>query len=177
MRRSHGASRSNSVMPHRSGELRMTIIHRLLGCLAVWSALVSAAPAQNARVPSSPGEIKLTFAPAVKRVTPAVVNVYAARIIEIRVPLFDDPVFRRFFGGSSGPREQVQRSLGSGVIVDASGLVVTNNHVIEGASEVKVALADKREFEAELVLKDTRSDLAIMRLKGVREKFSALEFG
>jgi Do/DeqQ family serine protease len=87
----------------------------------------------------------------------------------------DDPIFRRFFGGPDGPREQVQRSLGSGVIVDASGLVVTNNHVIEGADQVKVSLADKREFEAELVLKDARSDLAVLRLKGARERFAPIE--
>jgi S1-C subfamily serine protease len=99
----------------------MTMVLRLLGCLAVCLALVATAPAQDARVPSSPGEIKLSFAPVVKRVTPAVVNVYAARVVENRVPLFDDPIFRRFFGGGSGgPREQVQRSLGSGVILDAS---------------------------------------------------------
>ncbi len=73
------------------------------------------------------------------------------------------------------PREQVQRSLGSGVIVDPSGLVMTNNHVIEGASEVKVALADKREFEAEIVLKDARTDLAVLRMKDGREKFPAIE--
>ena len=72
------------------------------------------------------------------------------------------PLLRRQFGR---PREQVQRSLGSGVIVDPSGLVVTNNHVIEGADQVKVSLADKREFEAEIVLKDPRSDLAVLRLK------------
>jgi Do/DeqQ family serine protease len=75
------------------------------------------------------------------------------------------------------PREQVQRSLGSGVIVDASGLVMTNNHVIEGASEVKVALADKREFEAEIVLKDARTDLAVLRVKDGRERFAAIEIG
>jgi S1-C subfamily serine protease len=155
----------------------MTVIRRLLGCLAVCSALVSAAPAQNARVPSSSAEIKLSLAPAVKRVTPAVVNVYAARIIENRVPLFDDPVFRRFFGGSNGPREQVQRSLGSGVVVDASGLVVTNNHVIENADQIKVALADKREFDAVLVLKDERSDLAVLRITDGRERFTAVDFG
>src|ERR1700758_2935253 len=137
-------------MPARSGEVRMTTILRLFGCLAAWSALMSAAPAQNARVPSSPAEIKLSFASAVKRVTPAVVNVYAARIIENRVPLFEDPIFRRFFGGANGPREQVQRSLGSGVVVDVSGLVVTNNHVIENADQIKIALADKREFDAVL---------------------------
>jgi Do/DeqQ family serine protease len=158
----------------------MTMILRLLGCFAVLSALVATAPAQpaqDARVPSSPGEVKLSFAPVVKRVTPAVVNVYAARVVENRVPLFDDPIFRRFFGGGSGgPREQVQRSLGSGVVVDASGLVVTNNHVIENADQIKVALADKREFDAELVLKDARSDLAVLRIKDGRERFTAVDF-
>jgi Do/DeqQ family serine protease len=73
-------------------------------------------------------------------------------------------------------REQVQRSLGSGVLIDSSGLVVTNNHVIEGADEVKVSLSDKREFEAELVLKDSRTDLAVLRLKGANEKFPTLDF-
>jgi S1-C subfamily serine protease len=63
----------------------------------------------------------------------------------------------------------MQRSLGSGVMVDASGLVVTNNHVIEGADQVKVSLSDKREFEAEIVLKDSRTDLAVLRLKDARE--------
>src|SRR5206468_2407540 len=72
--------------------------------------------------------------------------------------------------------EQMQRSLGSGVMVDASGLVVTNNHVIEGADQVKVSLADKREFEAEIVLKDSRTDLAVLRLKDTREKFPTLDF-
>ena len=91
----------------------------------------------------------------------------------------DDPFFRRFFGGGGGgmPREQVQRSLGSGVIVDGSGLVMTNNHVIEGASEVKIALADKREFEAEVLLKDARTDLAVLRVKDGREKFTAIDLG
>ena len=71
----------------------------------------------------------------------------------------------------------MQRSLGSGVIVDAGGLVVTNYHVIEGASEIKVSLADKREFEAEIVLKDPRSDLAVLRLKDSKERFPAIELG
>ena len=70
----------------------------------------------------------------------------------------------------------MQRSLGSGVIVDASGLIVTNNHVIEGADEMKVSLADKREFEATLVLKDQRTDLAVLRIKDGRERFPLLDF-
>jgi Do/DeqQ family serine protease len=156
----------------------MTLMLRSVACLALWSALVSVAPAQDVRVPSSPGEIRLSFAPVVKRVTPAVVNVYAARVVENRMPMFDDPIFRRFFGGGSGgPRDQVQRSLGSGVIVDASGLVVTNNHVIENADQIKVALADKREFDADLILKDARSDLAVLRIKDGRERFATAELG
>src|SRR5215468_4702385 len=71
----------------------------------------------------------------------------------------------------------MQRSLGSGVIVDASGLVVTNVHVIEGADQVKVSLADKREFEAEIVLKDSRTDLAVLRVKDGRERFAAIDVG
>jgi Do/DeqQ family serine protease len=106
-----------------------------------------------------------------------VVNVYAAKLVENRNPLLDDPIFRRFFGNPGGPREQIQRSLGSGVLIDPSGLVVTNNHVIEGADQVKVSLADKREFEAEIVLKDARSDLAVLRIGDKRERFTAIDLG
>ncbi len=142
--------------------------------------VVGAAPpgalAQERRVPASPNEVRLSYAPIVQRVAPAVVNVYAAKTVSVRNPLFDDPIFRRFFGMPGGSPEQIQRSLGSGVLIDASGLVVTNNHVIEGADQVRVSLADKREFEAEMVLKDARSDLAVLRIKAHNERFPALEF-
>jgi len=132
------------------------------------------------RVPSSPSDLRLSYAPVVHRAAPAVVNVYAAKTVTVRGnPLFDDPIFRRFFGvpgAPGGSGDQVQRSLGSGVLVDPVGLVVTNNHVIEGADQVRVSLADKREFEAEMVLKDSRSDLAVLRLKAQNERFPALEF-
>ncbi|MBZ0149756.1 MAG: trypsin-like peptidase domain-containing protein, partial [Pseudorhodoplanes sp.] len=130
--------------------------------------------AQERRVPSSAAEPLMSYAPLVKRVAPAVVNVYAARVVENRNPLLDDPMFRFF--GQGIPREQVQRSLGSGVIVDASGLVITNNHVIANATEVKVSLADKRELEAEIVLKDERTDLAVLRIKSGNERFPSLPF-
>ena len=127
-------------------------------------------------MPSSPAEIRLSYAPIVQRVQPAVVNVYAAKTVQNRNPLLDDPIFRRFFGVPGQQPEQMQRSLGSGVMVDPSGLVVTNNHVIEGADQVKISLADKREFEAEIVLKDSRTDLAVLRLKDGKEKFPTLDF-
>jgi len=144
------------------------------GLLALCLSLQGAS-AQERRAPSSAAEVQLSFAPIVHRVAPAVVNVYAARVVENRNPFLNDPFFRQFFGAV--PREQVQRSLGSGVIVDASGLVVTNYHVIEGASAVKISLADKREFDADIVLKDQRSDLTVLRIKDAKERFPVLEFG
>src|SRR6202163_3919797 len=155
---------------------------RLIACLAaVLPALCGHALAQDlrnqdVRVPQSLNELKLSYAPVVKRAAPAVVNVYAARVVENRVPMFDDPIFRRFFGGGT-PREQVQRALGSGVVVDPAGLIVTNNHVIENADQVKVSMSDKREFEADIVLKDARSDLAVLRIKDGRERFAAIDLG
>jgi len=145
----------------------------LVGVLALTAVHAQTAPKV---VPQSPTEVRLSFAPVVKKAQPAVVNVYASRVeTRPRNPLFDDPVFQRFFGQQGG-NERTAQSLGSGVIVDASGLVVTNHHVIEGMNEVKVALADRREFEAQIVLRDQRTDLAVLRIKGA-ESFPVLELG
>jgi Do/DeqQ family serine protease len=154
---------------------RMNLI-RLAAALLVSALLVTPSLAQDRRVPTSAAELRLSYAPIVQRVQPAVVNVYAAKMVQNHNPFLDDPIFRRFFGLPGGQQEQMQRSLGSGVMVDASGLVVTNVHVIEGADQVKVSLSDKREFEAEIVLKDSRSDLAVLRLKDAHEKFPTLDF-
>jgi Do/DeqQ family serine protease len=142
----------------------------------VGAAVPVAARAQDRVVPNSLSQLRLSYAPIVQHVQPAVVNVYAAKVVQNNNPLFEDPIFRRFFGVPGQQPEQMQRSLGSGVMVDASGLVVTNNHVIDGADQVKISLADKREFEAEIILKDTRSDLAVLRLKDAHERFPVLDF-
>jgi Do/DeqQ family serine protease len=149
---------------------------RLLTVLLLSLVVATPAISQDRRVPSSPAELRLSYAPIVQRVQPAVVNVFATKVVQNRNPLLDDPIFRRFFGVPGNQPEQMQRSLGSGVMVDPSGLVVTNVHVIEGADQVKVSLSDKREFEAEIVLKDPRSDLAVLRLKDTHEKFPTLDF-
>ena len=149
---------------------------RSFALLLVSAAVATPALAQDRRVPSSGAELRLSYAPIVQRAQPAVVNVYAAKTVQNRNPLLDDPLFRRFFGVPGQQPEQMQRSLGSGVMVDPSGLVVTNNHVIEGADQVKISLSDKREFEAEIVLKDSRTDLAVLRVKDGREKFATLDF-
>jgi Do/DeqQ family serine protease len=148
----------------------------LLG-LVLFAVSASAEPSRQ--TPQTQSDIFLSFAPVVKKAQPAVVNVYASRTDKRpRNPLFDDPIFRHFFGegGNSRSGGPTARSLGSGVLVDASGLVVTNYHVIEGMTDVRVALADRREFDAGIVLRDQRTDLVVLRLKG-GENFPVMELG
>ena len=126
--------------------------------------------AQQREVPGSRGEVLLSFAPVVKQAAPAVVNIFSQRRQTARQPsLFNDPFFKRFFGEDfgrrfGGPSERIQSSLGSGVIVSPDGLIVTNYHVIKDATDIKVVLADLREFSAEMVLTDERTDLAVLRV-------------
>ncbi|MEQ8406220.1 MAG: DegQ family serine endoprotease [Oceanicaulis sp.] len=121
-----------------------------------------AAPQGGRETPQSQTQVQLSFAPVVRQAAPAVVNVYSRRVINQRSPFAGDPFFERFFGPQVRQREV--NSLGSGVIVDASGVIVTNNHVVEGAQDLRVVLSDRREYEAELLLADERTDLAILKI-------------
>ena len=138
------------------------------------------AAAQRAEVPPTRETAYYSFAPVVKKAAPAVVNVYVrARVQTFVSPFADDPLFRRFFGESLGmPAERIQNSLGSGVIVNPMGIVVTNTHVIRigGATEIKVGLADRREFDAKIILQDEKSDIAVLRIEGGDGHFPYLEF-
>ena len=123
-------------------------------------------------VPGSMTEIQLSFAPVVKAAAPSVVNIYAKRVVErggLAGPFAQDPFFRRFFEGIAPRTQQVQNSLGSGVIVRADGLVVTNLHVVGQATEIRVVLTDRREFEAEILLADEDSDLVVLKLDGAQD--------
>jgi len=127
-----------------------------------------AAAPEPRQVPQSDSQVKLSFAPIVRDVSPSVVNVYATSIQQQSAsPFANDPFFQRFFGGQgqfqSRPRES--RSLGSGVIVDAAGVILTNRHVIEGATDVRVAVSDGREFAADVVIEDAQTDLAVLRIR------------
>ena len=153
----------------------------VIGALGVIFASSAAADAETAQaVPLSRQQITLSFAPLVKRVAPAVVNIYARQVVRDRAvsPLFNDPFFRRFFGEGFGlPTERVQNSLGSGVIIDPKGLIVTNHHVVKGADEIRVVLADRREFGARLLRSDERTDLAVLKIENGAQRLPALQFG
>ncbi len=158
-----------------------------MGCVRSPAALVLAcvltasvaAAAKEKTAPASRTEVELSYAPLVKRVAPAVVNVFSRRSVREmrRSPFFDDPFFRRFFGDGfpfGGPRRRMENSLGSGVIVRGDGVIVTNHHVVKGSEEIKVALADRREFAARLMLADERTDLAVLRINAGDEDLPSL---
>src|SRR5215472_1890614 len=159
------------------------MLQRLLFLSLALIAVVLPAAAETRVVPESREQLRFSYAPIVKNVVPAVVNVFSRRVL--RSPagpalLFNDPFFRRFFGDQfplGVPRERVENSLGSGVIVDAGGLIVTNHHVIKEAQEVRVVLADRREFEAKILLSDERADLAVLKIEPQGDPLPVLPIG
>ncbi len=161
--------------------------HRLVVLVALAAAALSLLPiwggsahAQKREVPSTRQMVQYSFAPVVRKTAPAVVNVYvSSRVKTVTSPFAGDPFFERFFGESFGmPRERVQRSLGSGVIVSPDGVIVTNAHVVKshGETEIRVALADKREFDATVLSRDEKSDIAVIKIKAKGERFEFLKF-
>ncbi len=149
--------------------------------VAAFLAGTFTARAQTEAVPKDRAQLSLSFAPIVRQSAPAVVNVYSQKVVKNRsVEWFSqNPLFKRFFGegGLGGTmRERVQNSLGSGVIVSADGYVVTNHHVINGGTDIRVVLLDKREFEAEVVLNDERTDLTILKIVTDGSTLPFLEF-
>jgi len=133
-------------------------------------ALASGTLEQTGRVvvPESQQQMLLSFAPIVRKAAPAVVNIFAARVVSTRVsPFMNDPFFEFMFGPQGGERRsRMEQALGSGVIVSANGVIVTNRHVVQDAREIKVILNDRREFPAEIKLVDEKTDLAVLQVKG-----------
>jgi Do/DeqQ family serine protease len=120
------------------------------------------------QTPADATSMKQSFAPVVREAAPAVVNISARSIQRVQA----DPFFQ-FFGGAM-PQQRVAESAGSGVIVRSDGIVVTNNHVISGATQIRVVLNDRREYPAEVILADERSDIAVLKLQGVTEQLPVL---
>ena len=164
------------IMKIRTGFLLIFGLMTVIFC-AIMQLNSFAHSTENKRIPSSDAEVKLSYASVVREAAPAVVNIYTKRTVKSRTsPFLNDPFFSKFFGGSRAPSERIERSLGSGVIVRQEGVIVTNHHVIDGADEITVALSDRREFEAEVILMDESTDLAILRIKPKGVKLRSLDF-
>lgn len=151
------------------------LIWAILFAIAIPSMFLTA-QSKERRVPTSRSEMELSFAPLLRDVTPAVVNVYTTKIVQVNTsPFAGDPFFERF-GFPGMMRERMQNSLGSGVIVGEDGIVVTNNHVIAGGQDLRVVLSDRREFPAELILADEKTDLAVLKFDPGGEKLPKLDY-
>lgn len=140
---------------------------RLLLALLIICAALSAKA--EMRVPSSDAEISMGFVPVVQAAAPAVVNIYARRVVDVRSPFADDPFFQGLFRDFGTPRQRVENSLGSGVILGQDGIVVSNYHVVGEASDIRVVLNDRREFSARVLLSDQESDLAVLQMEDAPE--------
>ncbi len=154
---------------------------RAIVTMFVLTGALTPALAQDARaVPQNRAQVQLSFAPVVQKASDSVVNVYATKMTVQRDSMFDDPFFRRFFGEDSPffeRRPRKSQSLGSGVVVQSDGMIMTNFHVVDGADDIRVSFADGREYHTELMLADKKTDLAVLRIKDTNgQQFPALEF-
>ncbi|KLD80027.1 heat-shock protein, partial [Xanthomonas hyacinthi DSM 19077] len=128
-----------------------------------------ASPAFAGLPPSIDGQPMPSLAPMLAKVTPAVVNISTKTRVRTRNPYYDDPVFRQLFGNQGVPRERVEQSLGSGVVIDAEkGYVLTNHHVVGGADDITVTLQDGRDFKAKLLGSDPETDVAVLQIPAER---------
>jgi Do/DeqQ family serine protease len=139
--------------------------------VALLALAVSPLMANAQRLPETRSEIELTFAPLVREVSPAVVNVYTQKTVKTGVTPMEMLLY-----GRAAPQSRVQNSLGSGVIVRDDGVIVTNNHVVEDADSFRVVLSDRREYPAELVLNDERTDLAVLKIDTGGDKLPVLHY-
>jgi Do/DeqQ family serine protease len=141
-------------------------------------------PATLKLAAANEGSSKTSFAPIVKAVLPSVVNISSSKVVRAReesaeqMPM--DPFFRQFFGGGpegrfNAPKDRKEKALGSGVIVSPEGYILTNNHVVEGATDVRVTLSDKREFQARIVGTDPKTDVAVLKIDA--EKLAPITIG
>jgi len=143
-----------------------------LGIAHTTTKAVTNPPATLKTADSTEGPSSSSFAPVLKKVLPSVVNISSSKVVKA-APQMDarlDPFFRQFFGDQGGPlnipKDRREKSLGSGVIVSPEGYILTNNHVVDGATVVRVTLSDKREFEARIVGTDPKTDIAVLKIEG-----------
>ncbi|CAN5140042.1 Do family serine endopeptidase [soil metagenome] len=149
--------------------MRRAIMGVMLMAAGLALAIPRQVPAQP--LPNSRAELSYSFAPLVKKVSPSVVNIYTTTTARVQRRLaFPFPI-----PGMPQDGQRVQNSLGSGVVVKSDGLIITNAHVVKGADEIRVVLADRREFDAKLVSQDERYDLALLRIDTGGEQFPAIE--
>ncbi len=166
-------------LQRRFGQARWLVRLAVLAplCVALMIVAPQASLAQRKEVGPPRAGAQFSYSPIVKKAAPGVVNVYVRGRVQ-NPPLSSDPMMQRFLGELFGmPEERVQSSLGSGVIISPNGIVVTNTHVVKvgGTAEIKVALADRREFDAKVIMQDEKSDIAVLRLDGAGP-FPYLEF-
>ncbi len=158
----------------RTTAVLTVVIAGLVGALVATVGITHKAPVtfETAHAAALSEQVPFgSFSPVLKHAMPAVVNISSSKMVKTSSQgngMFDDPMFRQFFGGrmprQQQPREERASSLGSGVIVTQDGYILTNNHVVEGATDVKVAFADKREFPAKIIGTDKYTDVAVIKI-------------